>query len=56
MSYIIDTSKLEQIKHKVTSINENSTDLEYPSAKAVYTALEGFTPPHLIMRIYLQEN
>lgn len=30
----------ENVANKVTSINEESTDIQYPSAKAVYTALQ----------------
>ena len=36
----IDLSVCEMIANKVTSINEESTDTEYPSAKCVYDAIQ----------------
>lgn len=35
------TIPLEDTTHKVTSISSRATDVQYPSAKAVYTALQG---------------
>lgn len=37
-----DISGKENISNKVTSINSSSSDSQYPSAKAVYTAIESF--------------
>ena len=36
-----ELTKKEVADHKVTSISADSTDEQYPSAKAVYTALDG---------------
>ena len=39
------TETLEKISNKVTSILNTSTDVEYPSAKAVYDAIQNVTIP-----------
>lgn len=36
-----ELAKKEVTDNKVTSISSDSTDTQYPSAKAVYTALDG---------------
>ena len=37
----VELAKTEVTDNKVTSISSDSTDTQYPSAKAVYTALGG---------------
>lgn len=39
MPKVIPIEKLEDIRNKVTVISKDSTDNEYPSAKAVYNAI-----------------
>lgn len=43
--YIIDDDdEHELVSNKVTTINSDSTDKQYPSAKAVYDSIQGLTP------------
>ena len=44
MPYILKAEQLETQANKTLIIDENSTYDQYPSAKAVYDALSGFTP------------
>lgn len=41
----IDLSGYEQITNKITTLNAQSTDTQYPSAKAVYDYVGGAIPP-----------
>lgn len=43
--YILKADKLETQENKTLIVDKNSTDEQYPSAKAVYDALSGFTLP-----------
>lgn len=41
----------EEIKNRVNSIDENSTEFEYPSAKAVYEAIKDFSVPDETVKV-----
>ena len=40
MPYILKAEQLETQANKVSTLDESSTDVQYPSAKAVYDALQ----------------
>jgi hypothetical protein len=41
------SSSVEKVSNKVTTISESSTDTQYPSAKAVYTAISTIPTPRV---------
>ena len=44
MPKIIPVETIEHIRNKVTELNNQVTDEQYPSAKAIYTALQNIEP------------
>ena len=51
----VDTSKFEKISNKVTAIDENSTDNQYPSAKAVWLASQQILEDFITRNMFNEE-